>query len=838
MKKLLLLLFLVSAGVQAQIVNIPDPVFKTFLLSGENQAQNAAGSYIAIDANNDGEIQQTEAGQVASLTIDVNGMTSMEGIGSFQNLQKVAIINSGYSVGCPITLQGLPNLEQVGIGIGYEVYVDITLNNLPSLKKIGFSNTDMFVHSIFITDCPNVETVEANHCWLGNAPFDLSAMHNLKTVDFFNVEVLGIDVHGTSVENISLEWCAAFWLNADATPNLEQIIISSNYNEFLLGSIGYLSVAGSAVKHIWVEGAYLYVDCSQTTGLEDLSVTGSYTAVADLNLSGCSHLKNLDLISIEAPVIDLTDCTSLETVKIGLTLATSILAKNGVAEQFIFEYPGLEWISPETTTLNERFPNLSFFCIDEDQIDTITNALTTLPVTVVDSYCSFVPGGGYNTMSGSLAFDDEGDGCDPNDMAPTFLTAIGINIDDQYYETFSQEGDYVAYLHATGNYTVQPILVDNPSYFSISPPLIPITLNGTDTIPDLDFCIAPIGVYHDVEVTIAPFGVIRPGYDASYAITYRNKGNQVESGQVNFQFDDDKLDFVYASITPNAIASGSRSWNFSGLGPYESRSILVTVHANSPVETPAVNIGDVMTYNSYVSLLQTDENPADNAFAFHHTVVGAYDPNDITCLEGEVVDPSLIGQFLHYNVNFENTGNYPAENVVVRMKMDASKFDMNTLQFINSSHQPRVQRNGDLVEFIFEGIQLQPEAKGNVLFKIKTKNTLVTGNSVSQKADIYFDFNAPVATNTATTTFQQLSTVTPPAEAFMLWPNPASDVITISGAVNIEAISILNLLGQEVYKQDGNGRGTQVNISSLPSGNYLVRVKAAEGEQLLKLVKK
>jgi type IX secretion system substrate protein len=79
MKKLLLLLvfLLVVCKAQAQIVNIPDANFKNALLNYNPP----------IDTNNDGEIQVSEAEVVLSLSVDYKGISSLEGIQSFVNIE-------------------------------------------------------------------------------------------------------------------------------------------------------------------------------------------------------------------------------------------------------------------------------------------------------------------------------------------------------------------------------------------------------------------------------------------------------------------------------------------------------------------------------------------------------------------------------------------------------------------------------------------------------------------------------------------------------------------------------------------------------------------------------
>jgi len=795
MRTFLLFYFFFCLGMKAQNVNIPDAVFKAKLIS------------LGFDINNDGEISQDEADAIVNLNVSNTPITSIEGLQYFHN---ISILNLSYANLTTISIDGL-SLDQIDLSHNSSLY-SITLSNIPALTILNFDYTA--ITSLNFINVSGLQYIRGRYINSNGFSVDLSNLELVNSnVNFSNSTISSLNVSGSNVAMVTASDSTLQTLLASNTPNLSHVICSScQITEFEINNSNVWQISGGG-------GNLTSFDVS---GLSNLYFFAWVDAgLQSVDFSGCEHLFGVEVSGNQLTTLDLSECPNLGGfVNANPNPLETVLVKNGINEG----------------QLNVFVPTLQYLCVDESQLASVMSSPQAANVTV-SPYCFLTPGGNFNDLSGSVTYDIDNDGCDAQDPGQAF-TALSFTSGTNQYTAFTlTDGDYLSYITGTGNYLIQPAL-ENPSLFTVTPPPSQVLLSGTTTSADLNFCIAPNGIHQDVEVTIAPLGAIRPGFDASYAVTYRNKGNQLENGQVSFQFDDDKLDLVSTSQVPANSATGSLSWNFTGLLPYESRTIVVTVNANSPVETPPVNIGDIMTYNSNVSLLQTDENPTDNAFTFHQTVVGSYDPNDIACLEGDVVDPSLIGKFLHYNVNFENTGNYPAENVVVRMKMDASKFDMNTLQFIDSSHQPRVQRNDDLVEFIFEGIQLQPEGKGNVLFKIKTKNTLVTGNSVSQKADIYFDFNAPVATNTATTTFQQLGMQTPAEEPFVLWPNPASNLVTISGATDIETISLFNLLGQEVARQKGNGRGAQVDVSSLPTGNFLVRVKAAGGEQLMKLVKK
>jgi hypothetical protein len=70
------------------------------------------------------------------------------------------------------------------------------------------------------------------------------------------------------------------------------------------------------------------------------------------------------------------------------------------------------------------------------------------------------------------------------------------------------------------------------------------------------------------------------------------------------------------------------------------------------------------------------------------------------------------------------------------------------------------------------------------------------------------------------------------ANAVVLYPNPANNVLNIQLEVaSVISISISNLMGQEVYRQDNvdmNGvNNIQIDLSNLASGSYLVNISGS-----------
>jgi hypothetical protein len=285
-------------------------------------------------------------------------------------------------------------------------------------------------------------------------------------------------------------------------------------------------------------------------------------------------------------------------------------------------------------------------------------------------------------------------------------------------------------------------------------------------------------------------------------------------------------------------------WAYNGLLPFESRIIELEFNVNTPLETPAVNNGDILNFAVAITPVVGDESPSDNSFNYYQTVVGSFDPNDITCLEGESASTDTIGDYLHYIVNFENTGTADAENIVVRIAVDITKYDISSLQLLNSSHATLTIIDGNIVEFIFKKIFL-PSSKtspkggrGNILFKIKTLSNLNTGDEVGKEAGIYFDYNAPIETNEAETVFESLGT-----EDFNLdksitvYPNPTKGKVTISSENTIKLIELFDVQGRILQTAIEDKNTAQFDISGKSNGLYFIRITTDNGNKVEKLIK-
>jgi len=323
-------------------------------------------------------------------------------------------------------------------------------------------------------------------------------------------------------------------------------------------------------------------------------------------------------------------------------------------------------------------------------------------------------------------------------------------------------------------------------------------------------------------------------------LVYKNKGNQVANGQVTLAFQDDVMDLISANPATTSQALNSLVWDYTNLQPFESRTIEFIVNLNTPMETPPLNGGDTITFMASVTPTANDETPADNQFELPQYIMNSFDPNDKTCLEGRSITPAMVGKYIHYKIRFENTGNFAAQNIVIKDIIDETMFDVSSLQMTNASH-PCVTKISDnnKVEFIFENINLPFDDANNdgyVVFKIKTKPTVVLNDVLRNQASIYFDYNFPVITN-------EEQTVVAPALAnqqfdmtnLKVYPNPVKNILNIQNDQAVQKAEIFDLNGRLL--QSTTLTNNQINLSQITSGIYFVKIYSNNKTGVVKITK-
>jgi len=350
--------------------------------------------------------------------------------------------------------------------------------------------------------------------------------------------------------------------------------------------------------------------------------------------------------------------------------------------------------------------------------------------------------------------------------------------------------------------------------------------------------------YNDLAVNIVPINAPRPGFTYQNKIVYTNFGNQtVVDGTVTFTKD------ALVTITDNSQTGTTSSpngftYNFTNLLPFETRTIILTMQVPN---VPTVVLGDLLTNTASIAPISGDVVPTNNTSNCSQIIIGSYDPNDKMESHGERILHSTFtaNDYLYYTIRFENTGTASAINVRVNDVLD-SRLDENTIRMISASHNYIMDRVDNNLTWRFDDIQLPVSVantttgKGYITFQVKPRVGFAVGDIIPNTASIYFDFNPAIITNTFNTEFvAQLGVDEFENGDFVFYPNPVSDIVTVSVKNNgtIAAIAVYDMLGKVILseKTTTTDSSKTFDLSSVSKGVYLLEVTS---DTNLKVIKK
>lgn len=325
-------------------------------------------------------------------------------------------------------------------------------------------------------------------------------------------------------------------------------------------------------------------------------------------------------------------------------------------------------------------------------------------------------------------------------------------------------------------------------------------------------------------------GAARPNFTNSMDLFCKNIGTAPASGTMVFTFDPQQtpLDQWPAGV----VAGNTITWNVPLLQPGEQ------FHADAHMTTAAgTPIGTVLNGSLTTTAAPPDGVPGNDVYSAGLTVASSYDPNDIQVTPTSLTMSDIAaGTMVTYTIRFQNTGTFLAEDVwitdPINLQLRESSFE-----FVGSSHQCQVMLYDGILQFRFDEIMLpdstsdEANSHGWVVFRMKPQNFLLPGASVWNSADIYFDFNDPVHTNTATFSIEDLSTTVHEAapDKLKVWPNPATDLLNLSmdRASRTSSVTIIDMNGRVVRSLANvavQDRTLTIPLADLADGLYTLRI--------------
>lgn len=498
------------------------------------------------------------------------------------------------------------------------------------------------------------------------------------------------------------------------------------------------------------------------------------------------------------------------------SLFVAVLDSNGHIDRFYEKkFPGAEFAGASFQHLGGD--NRYYYV--EGSRDSLT---TTLHLNRLDIY-------GVPNAEGAVYYDGDYDCI--QDSIDNNLADIKLSLTpgNRYTETNSSGKFY--FKAPDGNYVLNHSLP--PNWINTCPTTgIPITItNGQMTNPPILIGKALIPGLNDlaIDFTNSP---VRAGSSVTFVINYQNLGATVLSGNVTFEFDT-IFTFATSSPFPDAINIQTAIWNFSGLNPGESRQIILRLYVGQlvPQGTPYTNTANVYSISG-------DDHPENDMQTESGTVVGSFDPNE------KYVNPKGVGpagrinysdSLLCYKIAFQNTGNDTAFFVQVIDTLDASLDPMTYFPGVIYPPGTCTLSGDGVLRFVFDPVLIpdsttdEPNSHGFINYFIKTRTNLPLGTTIRNKADIYFDYNPPVTTNSTLNTID--STVSIPvikaaADKYLVYPNPANEKLFIQSEKPEELFeaTLFTMDGKQAIGKTKAKGSIQLDVKNQKPGVYILKL--------------
>lgn len=369
-----------------------------------------------------------------------------------------------------------------------------------------------------------------------------------------------------------------------------------------------------------------------------------------------------------------------------------------------------------------------------------------------------------------------------------------------------------------------------------------------------------------------------------FMVVFENTGG-LSNGVVEFYYKESEISLDPSEILEYDGWVGDRSvssfdgsdlydkkikWEFSDLDYEEQRVIYIRASAMTPTQT-IINLGTRM-YNDKKGL------PAVIPISNTPFLVKQrpHDPNTKMVTPDCILTGIAQKQLLTYTLTFQNEGYGVAVNVRLEDMIDPN-LDISSINIIDSEYPYTVNVSEGRLIINFDNIFLPglkqsgpktysyDQTESWITFTIETNPFLSETICISNSAEIYFDFEPAIYTNTVTNCASSQGcesaviipssmasngndidaisneTINEIDETIVLYPNPAQESVHIKN-INFEElnkISLINIMGQKVPLNiiSKTDKILSIDVSSLQNGIYFIELEGITNNAIHRLVK-
>jgi uncharacterized repeat protein (TIGR01451 family) len=469
-----------------------------------------------------------------------------------------------------------------------------------------------------------------------------------------------------------------------------------------------------------------------------------------------------------------------------------------------------------------------FTCLP-NYVTGMSNALLNMPLCVNgDTANNHYNCSGFEGVAGNI-YKDNNTNCSLDNGEPR-LENIHLSLYDSTNslvgQTYSFSSGAYIFPATAGTYTVRIDTAGMPYKINCANTNIDSTVILTTANPSVINVNYPVNCkpVFDVGVqSIVSNGFVFPGQPHKLLITAgdMSQWNNLDcsagiSGQVQVTITGP---FTYQGVVPGAltptVAGNVYTYNIADFGTIDN----TTAFGMKFLTDTSAQLNDVICVEVIVTPSAGDINPANNIYNYCYSVLNSMDPNMKETYPAKVLPG--YSDYLTYTVHFQNTGTASAINIRIVDTLSAN-LDLATFQVINSSHTNSVTLNGNILTVRFPNIMLPDSfansdaSKGFVQYRIKPLSGITEGTEITNTAWIYFDYNAPIATNTTVNLFDVtgISEKSEQASRLTVYPNPVNDQTNILYSIENKSlvnIAVYNFMGTLV---------TTIRNEQQPAGNY------------------
>lgn len=346
------------------------------------------------------------------------------------------------------------------------------------------------------------------------------------------------------------------------------------------------------------------------------------------------------------------------------------------------------------------------------------------------------------------------------------------------------------------------------------------------------------------------------GQQTTATIHAENLGCELTSGTVTLQLDT-LTSFVNSNPVPSLVNGNMVYWDYSNLSSPNGNSFIVNLTLQT---STSAMVGDSVHLDLRITDLTNDQDSSNNIKNYIFPVLNGYDPNDKKVYPIGECNPHFVynNEKLIYTIRFQNTGNSTAYHV--QLIDSLSPFiQPGSLRILGSSHPLRVHFDYDaVVRFDFDSINLPAamfsptESIGYVIFEFDQVPNTPHGSEITNKAEIYFDFNPAIVTNEVFNTvtdgshISEIDTLVVFALDSTTWNNQTYTQSGIYSHYSLnqygcDSVSYLNLnissLGLSTYTFDfsihPNPSDGKVTIQTTNTEEFELMVSGLDGKSVL-----